>query len=100
MNIQMNNRKMTVLVDSIKALFDTLYTRTPNGMDQHGVYADTRTEDGHYSVTSTQSGVSAYGAYEADHNKVLPGTVRPREMDAFTCVDPSTCPDCDPLADD
>lgn len=91
---------MTGLVDYLRKPFEMLYARTSNETDQHGIYAHTRPEDGLYSITSTQSGASTYAAHGAEHDGRMPGTVLPREMDAFDCEDPRTCPDCQPITGD
>lgn len=91
---------MSGLVDYLTKPFELLYAHTSDETTSRSVYADTRSEGGVYSVTSTQSGASTYGAYESDRDEVIPGTVQPREVDAFDCEDPRTCPDCEPLSAD
>lgn len=91
---------MTGLIDYLGKPFEMLYEHTSDEVDQHGVYADTRTEGGVYSITSTQSGLSTYAAYESENDGPMPGTVQPQELDTFDCEDPLTCPDCQPMAGD
>lgn len=92
---------MTRLIDHLEKRFDQLYAHASNETDEHGIYADTRSVEGHFSIRSTQSGVSTYRAYEENKNGSMPGTVQPEELDAFDCEDPLTCPDCEPvMADD
>lgn len=87
---------MTGLQTHLRKPFDLLYAYTSDEADTHGVYANTRSEEGHFSVWSTQSGVSTYSAYEENRAGRMPGTVQPQKMDAFDCEDPRTCPDCEP----
>lgn len=91
---------MTGLIDYLRLPFDLLYARSSNETTEHSIYADTRSREGQFPVRTTQSGVSTYAAYEEDRDGPMPGTVRPRELDAFDCVDPVTCPDCQPVVSD
>lgn len=88
---------MTGLTEYLARPFEMLDEHTTDEADQHGVYAETRTEGGLYSITSTQSGRSTYAAYESEQDEPMPGTVQPREPGTFDCADPRTCPDCRPL---
>lgn len=91
---------MTGLTELLEKPFDALYAVTSNETTKRDVYADTRSEDGHFSIRSTQSGVSTYGAYETEKDREMPGSVLPRDLGAYDCADPQTCPDCRPAASD
>lgn len=89
------------LIDYIRKPFDVLHARTSDETARRGVYADTRSEDGLYSIASTQSGVSTYAASEAENHREMPGSVLPQDAETYDCEDPLTCPDCQPtVADD
>lgn len=91
---------MTGLIDYLRKPFDVLYAHTSDETDQHGIYADTRSTGGHFSITSTQSGVSTYAVYEAENAREMPGSVLPQEIEMHDCEDPRTCPTCQPLTTD
>jgi hypothetical protein len=88
---------MANLIDYIRKPFDLLYAYTSDETDGHGIYADTRSTDGHFSITSTQSGMSTYAAYEEDDREEMPGSVVPKDLETDDCEDPRTCPDCEPV---
>lgn len=92
---------MTRLTELLRKPFDALYAVTSNETAERGVYADTRSEGDHFSITSTQSGVSTYAAYDGDTDGDMPESVLPRASDAYDCSNPRTCPTCHPAeADD
>lgn len=91
---------MTGLINYLRKPFDLLYAYTSDETDQYGIYADTRSKDSLYSITSTQSDGSTYAAYQSERDERTFGTVQPRELDAFDCEDPRTCPDCQPISSD
>ncbi len=92
---------MTTLIDYLRKPFEFLSAHTSDETSQHGVYADTRSEGGHFSIASTQSGVSAYAAHEAENVREMPGSVLPQELETYDCEDPQTCPTCQStVADD
>ena len=90
---------MTELAEYLKKPFDFLYAHTSNETDQERTYTDTRATDGHFSVTSTQSGVSTYAAYEAENAKMAKSRL-PREAETYDCENPKTCPTCRPMTTD
>ena len=91
---------MTELTEYLKKPFDFLYAHTSNETDQRRTYADTRAKDGHFSVTSTQSGASTYAVYDAENTREGPGSGLPWEAETYDCENPRTCPTCRPMATD
>lgn len=91
---------MTALIDYLRKPFDLLYAHTSDETDTHGIYANTRSKGGVYSITSTQSGASTYAAYEEDDREEIPGSVLPKDLETNDCEDPRTCPDCGPMVAD
>ncbi len=91
---------MTRLAELLGKPFDALYAVTPNETMKRDVYGGTRPKNGHFSVQSTQSGVSTYRAYEAENDGEMPGSVLPRDLGAYDCADPRVCPDCQPTTSD
>lgn len=76
-----------------RQLFDALDDVTSDETTQHGIYAGTRSSEGVYAVTNTQSAQSTYRATgEADGDK-LDG-----DAERFDCPNPETCSTCQPIA--
>ncbi|ELY50294.1 hypothetical protein [Natronorubrum bangense] len=90
---------MTGLSEYVRALFDTLSNRTSEDPVQHGIYADTRSRDGLYSITNTQPGTSTYAAGQRPMDHEHATTAPPEDEGPATldCEDPQTCPTCSPL---
>ena len=80
----------------IKALFDTLDELTADETVRGGVYAGTRSHDGLYSIADTQSAESTYAAREAIADGSVAAAGPDVERDPVDCVDPRTCPSCEP----
>lgn len=78
----------------VRRLFDALYDATADGTATEGVYADTRSTGGVYSVTSTQSAESTYAAGESAARDR--SAEDPRPATTYDCEDPTTCPYCSP----
>lgn len=91
---------MTQLSDYLGKPFDVLYAITSDDAEDHGTYADTRTNGGVYSITSTQSGATTYGAYDGGTDRHTDETAPARATETDDCEDPQTCPDCTPVAAD
>lgn len=91
---------MTALIDYIRKPFDLLDTYTSDETDTRGIYANTRSEAGVYSIASTQSNASTYGAYEEDDRTEMPGSVLLDDAETYDCEDPRTCTDCGPMVAD
>lgn len=91
---------MTGLIDYIQKPLDVLYARTSDETDTHGVYADTRSQGGVYSITSTQSDVSTYAATKTENNEDVSKSMPHQNAERADCEDPRTCPNCQPLAAD
>lgn len=92
---------MAALIDYIRKPFGLLDTYTSDETDTRGVYANTRSEGGVYSITSSQSGASTYAAYEEDDRAEMPGSALVDDAETYDCEDPRTCTDCGPtVADD
>ena len=87
---------MIRLTKYLRKPFDFLYAHTSDETDTRGVYSGTRPKGGHFSIESTQSGVSTYAAYEAEGRQEMPGSVLPEDLETYDCEDPRTCPDCQP----
>lgn len=75
-------------------LFDALDDVTADGTETKGIYANTRSTDGVYSITSTQSAESTYAAGERAARDESTAVARP--VSTYDCPDPATCPDCSP----
>jgi len=84
---------MTSIMTPIRALLDALSEATADAQRTRGVYAKTRSRDGVYAVTSTQSLESTYAV---DDGEAAP--VAEPERDLVDCIEPRTCPTCDPHA--
>jgi len=91
---------MLGLIDYLRKPFDLLDASTADGTAQHGIYTDTRTGEGHFSVANTQSSVSTYAASAGETDGETPESQRSRDPEAYDCADPRTCPDCRPAAAD
>ncbi|SIS19930.1 hypothetical protein [Natronorubrum thiooxidans] len=88
---------MTGITNYSKKLFDTLSNLASEEPTQHGIYADTRSKDGLYSITNTQSGTSTYAAGQT-RTKQEPALYRDVDStETFDCEDPQTCPRCSPF---
>ena len=87
---------MTSIMTLIRALFDALSEATADAQPTHGVYAKTRSRDGVYAVTNTQSAESTYAAAEAYVDE--PASATAPDPAPVDCTDPQTCPTCDPPA--
>ena len=79
------------------SLFDRLYEHTSNETTERSPYANTRSRDGVYAITSTESGESTYAAGEFDADQPY-STGSNRDETPFDCAE--TCPTCDPNAVD
>lgn len=78
----------------VRRLFDALYDATADETETKGIYANTRSSGGVYSITSTQSAESTYAAREGTARERA--TAEPSPAATYDCPDPSTCPDCSP----
>jgi len=80
----------------IRTLFDALDEMTADETIKGGVYGGTRPRDGLHSVANTQSAESTYAAPETVADEPLAATAPDVERDPVDCVDPRTCPSCEP----
>lgn len=78
----------------VQRSFDALDDATADATDTRGVYADTRSSDGVYAITNTQSTDSTYAASDgAEGDQSAP---EPEPVTVENCPDPETCVDCSP----
>jgi hypothetical protein len=91
---------MANLTAYLRRPFDLLYGYTSDETDSHGVYADTRSEGGLYSILKTQSGTSTYAVSAVENNRTpLEGTTL-RETEMYGCADPRRCSDSQSMTTD
>lgn len=83
----------------VTKLFDALYEATSDETVEDspyaGTYANTRSRDGVYAITNTQSAESTYGVGKQTDSATVE-TDRVSEVETFECEDPRTCPTCEP----
>lgn len=84
----------------LRKLFDGLYALTSDETADHGIYADTRSEDGVYSAMSTQSGESTYGVGATGTGTADGGTEPGQEAASDEREDHQPGPTCDPTSAD
>ena len=88
---------MTGLSAHVRTLFDTLSNLTSEEPVQHGIYADTRSRDGLYSISNTQPGTSTYAAERTDGDHATTAPSEDEDSATLDCEDPETCPTCSSL---
>lgn len=92
---------MTGLSTYLTMVFDKLYEVTSNETVEERPYANTRSRDGLYAITNTQSGDSTYAAGEFQLERAQGDTAQSRTVESaesFDCEDLRTCPTCSPDA--
>lgn len=91
---------MAGITSVIKKLRDRLTAPSVEKPSQHGIYANTRSRDGLYSITNTQSRTTTYAVAQPqtkrEHATDAPDQDR-ESIKTIACEDPQTCPTCSPF---
>lgn len=90
---------MIGLLATLETVFDKLYQYTSNEIVEDRPYAASRSREGLYAITNTQSGESTFAADEFEHEQInadAPQRQGGQSTESFDCEDPSTCPTCTP----
>lgn len=90
---------MTGLSSYLTMVFDKLYEVTSNETAEKRPYANTRSREGLYAITNTQSAESTYAAGEFELEGSQTETAQGQTVESaesFDCEDPRTCPTCTP----
>ena len=77
---------MATFIEHLRKPFELLHAYASDQATNHGVYADTRSRNKHFSIANTQSGTSTYAAH-GDHSRATPESVLSRGVDASDGTD-------------